>query len=165
MYSPSVLRGFFSIEVTEHDDEGNEFVVGSAYDIPNVVTADGRELYILRHMDNTAGSLRISHVALGTGAAPATNGTTLAGEIGDAAGSRSAATLARNGSTQLRVTATFASSDSFSTAAANNISNIGLFQQSNTQTATIFAGAAYTSSALATNQNVNITYDIDFQTA
>lgn len=164
MLDTSQLRGFFSIQITEHDEAGNEFVVGEQHRVPNVVTADGRDLYILRHMDNSAGSLRISHVALGTGAAPATNGTTLAGEIGDDAGSRASATLARNGSTQLRVTATFASSDSFVTQ-TKDISNIGLFQQSNTQTATIFAGAAYTSSNLATNQNVNITYDMDLQTA
>lgn len=164
MLEVSKLRGFYSIEVTEHDDEGNEFVVGSAYDVPNVITADGRELYILRHMTNTAGSLRITHVALGTGGAPATNDTTLTGEIGDAAGSRTAATLARNGSTQLQVTATFASANSFITQ-TKNISNIGLFQQSNTQTATIFAGAAYASSNLATNQNVNVTYNINLQTA
>jgi hypothetical protein len=61
------------------------------------------------------------------------------------------------------MTATFASANSFITATAS-ISNIGLFQTSGPTTAsgTLYAGNTYTSSSLATNQNVNATYTITF---
>jgi hypothetical protein len=61
----------------------------------------------------------------------------------------------------VQFTATFASSDSFMSATAN-ISNIGLFQQSNVTTGTLFAGNTYASSSCATNQNVNATYTVSF---
>jgi hypothetical protein len=43
---------------------------------------------------------------------------------------------------------------------AYNISNIGLFNSSST--GTLFAGNTYASSSCASNQAVNITYDITF---
>jgi hypothetical protein len=68
-------------------------------------------------------------------------------------------TMQSSGSTALRCTGTFASSDSFVTA-VESISNIGLFRSSTG--GTIFAGNTYDSSSCATNQNVNYTYDITF---
>lgn len=151
--SAIALKGLYRLQI---DEDGH--IVGDSGWKENVVTNDGLNDYVMRVMAATAGSKTISHVALGTGGSPASNATTLGGEITHASNSRAAATLATSDRT-LQVTATFASSDSFMTASAN-ISNIGLFQQSNTNTGTILAGNTYTSSALATNQNVNITYNL-----
>jgi hypothetical protein len=57
----------------------------------------------------------------------------------------------------MQFAATLASSDSFVTSAAN-ISNIGLFNS--IANGTMMAGNTYTSSALATNQNVEMSYQI-----
>ena len=73
---------------------------------------------------------------------------------------RKAVTYANDSSTTAVFTATFASSESFVTA-AYDISNIGLFN-SNATNNTLFAGNTYTSSSLNTNQNVNVTYEIRF---
>ena len=43
-----------------------------------------------------------------------------------------------------------------------SLKNIGLFNTSAATTGTVFAGNTYATSTCATNQNVNITYDIDF---
>ncbi len=154
------IRGFYRVRITEGDaDKGK--IIGDSGFVENQVVDLGFDQYLVRLIGAMANSKQISHVALGTGSAPASGDTVLAGELVDAASSRKAVTAASVSSKTQRFTATFASSDSFVTA-ARNISNIGLFQQSNTNTATIFSGNTYTSSALATNQNVNITYEIRF---
>lgn len=151
------IKGSYHLQLLEDGD-----IVGDSGWLDNTVVNDGFNDYICQLMAASAGSKRVSHVALGTGTAPGATATTLEGEITHAAGSRAAVTAATSSnSKKLRFTATFASSDSFVTAAAT-IQNIGLFQQSNTNTATIFAGNTYTTSQLNTNQNVNVTYDIDF---
>jgi hypothetical protein len=73
---------------------------------------------------------------------------------------RKAVTFANVASTTAQFTATFASGDSFLSAAAN-LSNIGLFSGTATD-ATIFAGNTFASSSCATNQSVNVTYQIRF---
>lgn len=156
------VKGFYRLEITEDDPKtGKVKVVGKTPWFKNQVTNDGFDQYLVRLIGAMASSKQISHVALGTGGAPAAGDTTLSGEITHASNSRKAVTASSVSSKTQRFTATFASSDSFVTATAN-ISNIGLFQQSNTNTATLFAGNTYTSSALATNQNVNVTYEIRF---
>jgi len=155
------VKGFYRLQITENKKSGETKVVGDSGWFKNAVTNDGFDQYLVRLIGAQASSKQISHVALGTGGAPAATDTTLAGEITHASNSRKAVTASSVSSKTQRFTATFASSDSFVTATAN-ISNIGLFQQSNTNTATLFAGNTFTSSALATNQNVNITYEIRF---
>jgi hypothetical protein len=155
------IRGFFRIQITKDGEGGHPELVGDSGVIENTVVNDGFNDYIARLMIADAASKRVSHAALGTGTAPAAANTTLAGEITDAAGSRSAVTSATSStSKKVRFTATFASSDSFVTA-NKTIQNVGLFQQSNTNTATIMAGNTYATSQLQTNNNVNITYDLD----
>ncbi len=176
------ITGKYRIQITEAEycidclrnweaEQGNCIYCGSSQaamrivgetDETNVVTNLGFNEYLVSTLGAIAGSKQVSHVALGTGGAPAAAATTLTGEITDRTNSRSGVTSATSSSSKtVRFTATFASSDSRFTT-THNISNIGLFQQSNTNTATLFAGAAYTSSSLATNQNVNVTYDIIF---
>ena len=156
MSSGLVLKGMYRLQI--EDEDGT--ISGDSGWHENVVTNAGLNDYVQRVMAETAGSLTIGFVALGTGGAPASNATTLAGEITHDAASRTSVTLTTQDRT-LQCTATFASANSHLTASAN-ISNIGLFQQSNTNTATLFAGNTYTSSTLATNQSVNVTYNIVF---
>lgn len=151
------VKGSFRLQI---DEQGK--IVGDSGWVRNTVVNDGFNDYICRLMANVANSKRVSHAALGTGTAPGATATTLNGEITHAAGSRAAVTAATSSnSKKVRYTATFDSANSFITAQVT-IQNIGLFQQSNTNTATILAGNTYTTSALATNQNVNVTYDLDF---
>ena len=112
-------------------------------------------------MTADGGLLRVSFVALGTGTTVNDTATGLPGELGHFESARASATLITSASSRVRITATFDSTNSFVTNTAD-ISNIGLFQQSNTDTGTIFAGNTYASTKVQTNQNVNITYDINF---
>ena len=149
------VKGAFRLQLVEGDK-----VVGDSGWHQNQVTNLGFNQYIVMSLGSIAGSKYISHVALGTGGAPAAADTALSGE--SEVSKRVAVTAASSsGSKTLRLTATFASSSSFVTA-AKNISNIGLFNTSAQTTGTMFAGNTYASSSVATNQNVNVTYDIQF---
>jgi hypothetical protein len=151
------VRGMFRLQLTEDDK-----IVGDSGWRENQITNDGFLKYLSYIFAQSSGSLQIGWAALGTGGAPASNATTLPNEITHAAGSRDAVTAATSSDSKAcRYTGTFASANSHNTTTVN-ISNIGLFQQSNTNTATIFAGASYNSSSWATNQSVNYTYDISF---
>jgi len=150
------VRGFFHLQIAEDDK-----IVGDSGIVENAVVNEGFRDYLARALGALANSKQISHAALGTGGEPGAGDTTLEGEIGHNASSRDAVAAATNGSTAVRFTGTFASGDSHITDTVN-IANIGLFQQSNTQSGTIFAGATFASSSWATNQSVNYTYDITF---
>ena len=147
------MKGFYRVNIEE-----NGTIEGDTGWKQNVVTNVGFLNYLVFLLGASAGSQRPGFVALGTGGAPATNATTLAGEVMSST-ERVAVTFGSVGSTTAQFTATFASSDSFVTVGFN-ISNIGLFASSAENS--LFAGNTYTSSALATNQNVNITYQIRF---
>lgn len=157
------LRGFFRINI---EDGPTGKIVGDSGWIENQVTNLGFNNIVNQLGTSLTGS-KISHAALGTGGAPAASDTTLSGEVstnGSGSVVRAALTAATSSSSKtLRNTATFSSANSFITASAN-ISNIGLWQTSGPTTAsgTLIAGNTYTSSACATNQNVNVTYDLIF---
>lgn len=148
------VKGFFRINI-----EDNGKIIGDSGWVPNLVTNVGFQLYLADNIGKSSGSKQIGYVALGTGGAPIATDVVLAGEI-MASTQRKAVTYANVSSKTSQFTATFASSDSFITA-ASNISNIGLFATTSTND-TLFAGNTYTSSSLNTNQNVNITYQIRF---
>lgn len=156
------IKGMFRLQIEE---DGR--IVGDTGWRTNQVTNLGFNEYLVKQLGTGLTGSKISHAALGTGGAPAASDTSLAGEVvtnGSNSVVRAALTAATSsGSKTLRNTATFSSANSFITASAN-ISNIGLFGVSGPTTAsgTVFAGNTYTSSALATNQNVNVTYDIIF---
>ena len=160
------VRGFYRIQLTE-EKNGKDVVMGDSGWLENQVTNDGFNNYLVKTLGALSGSAQISHMAVGTGGAPAASATTLSGEVstnGSGSVVRSAVTAATSSTSKTaRFTATFSSANSFLTAAAN-ISNIGLFNVSGPTTASgsLFAGNTFTSSACATNQNVNCTYDIIF---
>lgn len=156
------IKGMFRLQIEE-----NGSIVGDSGWHTNQITNLGFNEYLVKQLGTSLTGSKISHAALGTGGAPAAGDTALSGEVvtnGSGSVVRAAVTAATSsGSKTLRNTATFSSANSFLTASAN-ISNIGLFGVSGPTTAsgTLFAGNTYTSSACATNQNVNVTYDIIF---
>jgi hypothetical protein len=145
------IKGMFRLQITE---EGK--IIGDSGWKQNQITNDGFNDYLCKALGAVSGSKQVSHLALGTGGVPAASATTLAGEVQ----ARQAITAASSSSSKtIRFTGTFSSANSFVTATAN-VSNIGLFNSSST--GTLFAGNTFASSAVATNQNVNSTYDIIF---
>ena len=149
------VKGAFRLQIAE---DGK--IVGDSGWNENQVTNLGFNQYIVLSLGSLAGSKYITHAALGTGGAPAATATALAGE--SEVDKRQAITAASSsGSKTLRLTATFNSSNSF-VSASKNISNVGLFNTSAQTTGTMFAGNTYASSSVATNQNVNLSYDLIF---
>lgn len=147
------VKGTFRLQITE---DGK--VVGDSGWNTNLVTNLGFNQYLVSALGSISGSKFVSHLAIGTGGDPIATDTTLAGEQSV----REAVTAATSSTSKtVRFTATFASQDSFVTA-SKNISNIGLFNTSTAAGGTLFSGKGFASSACATNQNVNATYDITF---
>jgi len=148
------IRGFSRVQIVEAGRiTGDSGLIG-----PNLVVNLGFEQFLVRTLGGMASSKTVSHVALGTGGAPAAVDTALAGEVMSST-QRKTVTAAVVASKTQQFTATFASSDSFVTTTFN-ISNVGLFNTSSG--GTIFAGNTYTSSLLNTNQDVNVTYEVRF---
>lgn len=154
------LKGMFRLQI---EDGPSGKIVGDSGWRENLITNLGFNNIVNQLGTSLTGS-KMSHAALGTGGAPNATDTTQAGEVstnGSGSVVRAALTAATSSTSKtLRNTATFSSANSFITASAN-ISNIGLWQTSGPTTAsgTMLSGNTYTSSALATNQNVNATYD------
>jgi hypothetical protein len=151
------VRGFFRVQVTE---DGN--VMGDSGWQENQVTNLGINQYIVNWViGNTASGKSVTHMALGTGTAPASNGTNLAGELTHAAGARKTVSTSVIDSRTAQFTAAFNSADSWLTTTAT-IQNVGLFNTSSTNAGTILAGNTFTTSGVATNQNVQVTYQLRF---
>lgn len=147
------IKGTYRLQITEEDR-----IVGDSGWLANQVTNEGFRNFLARSLGALSGSSQVTHVALGTGAAPASNATSLSGEVQV----RAAVTAATStNSRAVTFTATFSSANSFVTD-TRNLSNIGLFATSAAAGGTIFAGNTYASSSCATNQNVNVTYTISF---
>lgn len=147
------VRGFFRVRIV--DPETGEIQGDSGWN-ENQVTNLGFNQFLVSALGSISGSKYVSHAGLGTGGAPAAADTSLAGEQG----TRQAVTAATSSSSKtLDLTATFAAGWHTSSS-AHNISNVGLFNSSSG--GTLFAGNTYASSSCASNQAVNITYDIIF---
>jgi hypothetical protein len=153
------LRGFYRLQITEPQGGRPPKIVGDSGWCKNTVVNEGFDDYLCRLISAQVSSKQISHVALGTGTAPNVTHSTLDGEISGSTMRQTVAVSVSNSKT-VRFTATFNSNDSF-LAGATNIRNIGLFHNNNA-TGILFAASTYASSTCNTNQNVNITYDIQF---
>lgn len=151
--SSATVRGFFRVNI-EQDGK----IVGDSGWRENQVTNLGIQDYLVNPLMGAAGK-SVSHMALGTGGAPASDATSLSGEITHASDSRKTVSTSVVSSRTAQFTAAFNSAASFLTQSAN-LSNIGLFHTSTTAAGTIFAGNTFASSAVATNQSVNATYQI-----
>lgn len=149
-------KGFFRLQIQNQDGK----VSGDTGWKENQVTNEGFQDYLCKSLGSMAGSKYISYAMLGTGTAPASNATALDGEITDVATARCAVTPTTIASKTVQFAFTLASSVY---TAAKTIQNVGLINHSSTATAgTIFSGNTYTTSALATNQSVNGSYQIRF---
>lgn len=148
------VRGFFRAQV--EDETGR--IVGDSGWRENQVLNDGITQYIIDWLRGGTGKA-VTHMAIGTGGAPASADTTIAGQVAN--GKRAAVSTSIVSSRTAQFTAAFASSDSFLTATAN-ISNVGLVNTSATNLGTFLCGAAFASSAIATNNNLNVTYQVRF---
>ncbi len=150
-------RGFFRLQIQDQDGK----VAGDTGWRENQVTNLGFEQYLCYALGTAVGTPKnVSHAMLGTGTVPGAAATSLDGEITDVAGTRCAVTPTTIASKTVQFAFTLASSVY---TAAKTIQNVGLINHSSTATAgTIFAGNTYTTSALATNQSVNGSYQIRF---
>lgn len=155
------VRGFYRLQIREQDGR----VAGDSGWHENQVVNEGFRDYLCQTLAGMAGSKTISYAMLGTGTAPGATATALDGEITSGQGgtpnaNRCAVTPTTIASKTVQFAFTLASGQY---AAANTIQNVGLINHSSTATAgTIFAGNTYTTSALATNQSVNGSYQIRF---
>src|ERR1039458_8377657 len=155
------LRGMFRLQIEE-----DGAIKGDSGWHENLITNAGF-LNIVNQMGTGLTGSKLSYAALGTGGVPGATDTSQTGEVvtnGSGSVVRAALTAATSASSKtLHNTATFSSANSFITATAN-ISNVGLWQTSGpiTSSGSLCQGNTYTSSALATNKNVNLTYDLIF---
>ncbi len=153
-------KGFWELEIVNPDGT----IAGNSERVKNLVTLLGFQHFCLRLGTALTGT-QFSNVNVGEGAAPATNATSLPSEVSGVGGVviRQVPTASTEaGSKTLRFLATMASVNSFVTA-VESISNVGIFNHSSA--ASCVAGAAFASSTVDTNQAVNITYDLVFETA
>lgn len=145
------VKGMFRLNIVENGE-----VVGDSGWCENQIVDGGFRYFLVYALGSIAGSAYVTHMALGTGTAPAAAATTLAGELAK----RQAVTAASSSSSKaVQFTATFASSNSF-VAGTSNISNIGLFNSSSG--GSMFSGNTYASSSVATNQDVYASYSISW---
>ena len=149
------VKGFFRLQINE-----NGKVVSDSGWKKNQVVNLGFQDYLSKGLGGMAGSKSVSHAMIGTGTVPGAAGTALDGELTHAAGCRCAVTPTTIASKTVQFAFTLASNV---ITAAVTIQNVGLINHSSTATAgTIFSGNTYATSALATNQSVNGSYQIRF---
>jgi hypothetical protein len=155
------VRGFFRLKIGQPIDERGTIAVadGDSGWKENQIVNNGYKSFLQFAIIASAGSLTATHAALGTGTVPASADTSLNGELTDAAGCRCALTTGTSGSKTVNFTFTL---NSNVITAARTIQNVGLFNGSTTAAGTMMAGNTYATSALATNQAVNGTYQIIF---
>lgn len=149
-----VTKGFYRLNVINPDGS----IAGDTGWKENQIVNNGYQQFLMYLLAGSAGSIRPSHAALGTGTIPASSATSLAGELTESGG-RCALTTGTSGSKTVNYTFTLASGV---IAAASTINNVALFSGSTTAGGTLMAGNTYATSALATNQAVNGTYAISF---
>jgi len=147
-------RGFYRLKIRE-----NGQVVGDSGWRKNTVVNLGFQDYLCQTLGGMAGSKTVSFAILGTGTAPGATDTSLNGEITDASNMRMAVTPTTIASKTVQFAFTL---NSNIITAAKTIQNVGLINTSTTNIGTIMAGQTYTTSALATNQVVNGSYQIRF---
>jgi hypothetical protein len=152
------VRGFFRINIVNNEDGS---IAGDSGWVENQIQDLGYNKYLAGALMNwAASSLNVGYVALGTGTLNASADATLHGEITGSTKRQAVTTATSSNSKAAVFTATFATSNSFLTGAGSTLANIGLFNSSTA--GTMFACNTYTGSACASNQAVNVTYQINF---
>lgn len=148
-------RGFFRLQIVE---DGNKVAGDSGWQKNQVVNL-GFQDYLAASLGAVAGSKQVTYAIIGTGTAPAAADTSLSGEITDASNMRCAVTPTTIASKTVQFAFTL---NSNIITAAKTIQNVGLINTSTTAVGTIFAGNTYATSALATNQVIQGSYQLRF---
>ena len=143
------VKGFMRLQLVNEAGK----VLGDSGWNPNTVVNLGFQDYIVGAVGGIAGSKQVTHLAIGTGAAPAAGDTSLAGETGVRVTSDNTVISSKT----LQCTGQFAGTDLGTTATIQNVALV------NTSSGgTILAGTTYATSQWASNQNVNATYQLRF---
>ena len=150
------LRGFYRLKLGE-EKNGKTEIVGDSGWHENQVTNLGFQNYVCALIGGLAGSKQVGAVIIGTGGAPATGDTALAGET-----KRQSCGNATVASKTMRATAAIASGDH--PGGTPNISNIALIETT-ASGGTIMCGNTYSSSTWNSNQGLSATYELRFATA
>ena len=150
------LRGFYRLKLGE-EKNGKTQIVGDSGWHENQVTNLGFQNYVCALIGGLAGSKQVGAVVIGTGGAPATGDTALAGET-----KRQSCGNATVASKTMRATAAIASGDH--PGGTPNISNIALIETT-ASGGTIMCGNTYASSTWNSNQGLSATYELRFATA
>ena len=150
------LRGFYRVKLGE-EKKGKKIIVGDSGWHENQVTNLGFQNYVCALIGGIAGSKQVGAVIIGTGGAPATGDTSLAGET-----KRQSCGNATVASKTMRATAAIASGDH--PGGTPNISNIALIETT-ASGGTIMCGNTYASSTWNSNQGLSATYELRFATA
>ncbi len=144
------IKGFTRVQIT---DAKSGKIVGDSGWHENTVVNLGFADYIVGSVGALAGSKQVSHLAIGTGGAPAAGDTTITGEVGVRVTSSNSVISSKT----LQATGQFSGTDQGSTVTIQNVALV------NTSSGgTILAGTTYATSQWASNQNVNATYQLRF---
>lgn len=145
------IKGFFRLQIR---DKATGKVVGDTGYIQNQITNYGMQKCLVGGPAAAADTVQIAGAMLGSGTVPASNATSLNGSHTDY---YSSVGEAINNSTQAAFTQVFDGN-----LGAVTIANIGLFAASN---GSLICGQTFASSALATTQDVAMTYNLNYATA
>lgn len=147
------IEGVFRLQVGE-ENGGKTIIVGDSGWRKNQITNDGFENYICAAIGAVAGSKQVSYANVGTGAAPASNATSLSGETG----TRKTTSNSVVSSKTMQATASWAASDH--PGGTPTLQNVGLWNTSSG--GTLAAGNTYATSSWQSNQGVSLTYQFRF---
>jgi hypothetical protein len=151
------LHGFYHLQIV---DEKAGKVVGDSGRKHNLITMDGLNNFMAKLFAQTAGSQYVSMAALGSSASivvssntilPGSFATTLHKTV---ATSVISTTAYMTGGHTVRYTATWVSGTS-----TPIIGNVGLY---GAPASNIFCGGSFATSSVASNQAINLTYDVVF---
>ena len=145
------IKGFFRVQIR---DKRTGKIVGDSGMCPNQVTNYGMDKCFVGGPVGADSTVQVVGAMLGSGTAPASDATDLPDANTDY---YSTVGEAVNNSTQGQLTQSFDG-----TLGAATIANIGLFAASD---GSCLCGNTYSSSELATTQDVNITYNLNYATS
>lgn len=121
--------------------------------IPNVITADGFQNYIVGPIGAVAGSKTVTHIAVATQTdAPTSGQTSASGEFGN----REAATVTFSANGTLQATASWNTDE----ATQSNLGAVAMYNTSSAGTAGSIA--TFATSAKTTDQTLSVTYQWRF---
>ncbi len=137
--------------------------------IKNVIVNEGFDDYIIRGIFSTDSSKHIDFMALASGSdlVPNVTHTTMPQEITNSDGSltrKAITSISISQSKTVEAYVTFASGSDQHFSASMSLQGLGLYDNS-TNTGTLFSWLTFATQQVSTNQQVNATYQLSFDTA